>query len=88
MKIILIPTLILLLSGCVSVPIQRKFPEIPPILLEPCKDLKEHPPSEKLSEQLAVVTENYGEYHKCKAKKDGLVDWYKEQKKISEEVNK
>jgi len=88
MKILLTAISILFLSGCVSVPVQRKFPEATPILLEPCTELKEHTQSEKLSEQIRIVTENYGEYHKCKAKMKGWVEWYNEQKKIFEEANK
>lgn len=79
----------LLLTGCVSikVPVQKKFPDVPPVLMEPCPEkLREHPQSEKLSDQIRVVVENYGEYYICKEKLAEFQIWYKEQKKLYESV--
>lgn len=77
-----------LLTGCISVPVQRKFPDAPQALFEPCVDLSLHPSSKKLSDQLKVVTQNYGEYHICRAKVNSWVTWYNEQKKIFEQATK
>jgi hypothetical protein len=88
MKILtLIP--LILLTGCVATPVPQKFPEAVPELVEPCPEqLHQHPNSEKLSDQLKVVTENYAEYHTCKNKVKGWIKWYNEQKKIFDESNK
>lgn len=65
---------------------KRNFPEVPKELLEACPNLKLTQPTEKLSEVLKVVTENYGQYHECRLKVDTWADWYKNQKQIFESV--
>jgi hypothetical protein len=86
MKIlILLP--VLLLAGCLSTaPVKRNFPEVPKDLMESCPDLKTTQPTEKLSEVLKVVVDNYGQYHECKIKVDTWAEWYKTQKEIFESV--
>ena len=86
MKIlILLP--VLLLAGCLSTaPVKRNFPEVPKDLMESCPDLKTTQPTEKLSEVLKVVVDNYGQYHECKIKVDTWAEWYKTQKDIFESV--
>lgn len=77
----------ILLTGCVS--LGPKFPDVADEdLLKACPDLKLSPNTEKLSVVLAVVTENYAEYHICRAKVDAWIDWYNKQKKISNELKK
>ena len=85
-KIVLIlPTL--LLAGCLaSVPVKRNFPEVPQELMEACPDLKQTEQTEKLSEVIRVVTENYSEYHECRIKVDTWIEWYSTQKHIFESV--
>ena len=62
---------VLLLTGClVSTPVKRNFPEVPKELMEACPDLKKTETTEKLSEVLKVVVDNYGQYHECKGKVD------------------
>jgi len=74
---------ILLLSACVtSVPVTAKFPEVPINLMETCPDLKKSEQTEKLSDVLKVVVENYGQYHECRIKLDAWIEWYKSQKQI------
>ena len=81
MKKILI--LSLLLSGCMSVPVARKFPEIPDVLMLPCPPLTQiKEGTTKLSGVVEVVTDNYYEYHKCSDKHDLWIEWYKAQKEI------
>jgi hypothetical protein len=78
---------VLLLTGClVSTPVKRNFPEVPKELMEACPDLKKTESTEKLSEVLKVVVDNYGQYHECKVKVDTWAEWYKTQKDIFESV--
>ena len=85
MKKILI--LSLLLSGCMSVPVARKFPEIPDVLMLPCPPLTQiKEGTTKLSGVIEVVTDNYYEYHKCSDKHDLWIEWYKAQKEIFNSV--
>ncbi len=87
MKRLLLLVPALLLTGClVSTPVKRNFPEVPKELMEACPDLKKTESTEKLSEVLKVVVDNYGQYHECKIKVDTWVEWYKTQKDIFESV--
>jgi hypothetical protein len=88
-KIILIAAL-LSLSGCATkVPVAMKFPAAPEGLLTTCAELEKIPPTEEqLSELAKVVVKNYGHYHECRAKVDAWIDWYNQQKKISDSVTK
>lgn len=81
---LLIP--IVLLTGCLTTPVKRNFPEVPQELMEACPDLKTVSDTEKLSEVLKVVTTNYGQYHECRIKVDTWVEWYKTQKQIFDSV--
>lgn len=77
--------LVLLLSGCsMLVPVQDKFPDPVPELTQKCPDLKQTPQTEKLSEVIDVVVDNYSTYHECQAKVDSWNEWYNKQKKIFE----
>lgn len=82
--LLLIPAL--LLTGCLTTPVKRNFPEVPQELMEACPDLKTAPETEKLSVVLKVVVDNYGQYHECKIKVDTWVEWYKTQKQIFDSV--
>lgn len=87
MKLLLVLPIVVLLSGClISTPVKRNFPAVPTELMEACPDLKKTEPTEKLSEVLKVVVDNYGQYHECKIKVDTWVEWYKTQKDIFESV--
>lgn len=81
---LLIP--VLLLVGCLTTPVKRNFPEVPKELMEVCPDLKNVEQTEKLSEVLKVVVDNYGQYHECRIKVDTWIEWYKTQKQIFESV--
>lgn len=78
----------LLLTGCSTlVPVKAKFPELPSELAVDCPDLKQLPPdTKKLSEVVSNVSENYSTYYECQARKEAWGIWYKEQRRIYEEV--
>lgn len=74
--------LTLLLAGCSVVPVQRDFPEAPTELQNPCPDLKQTPQTDKLSEVLDVVVDNYSTYHECQDRSMLWNEWYQKQKEI------
>ena len=76
----------LLLSGCTTVPVTVKFPDVPKDMLETCPDLKLIPETTKLSEVLPTVVDNYGQYYTCKDTVDSWIDWYTNQKKIFDSI--
>jgi hypothetical protein len=82
----LIVIAVLLIAGCSSVPVTVKFPDVPKDMLESCPDLKLVPDTNKLSEVLPVVVDNYGQYYTCKDTVDSWIDWYKSQKKIFDSI--
>lgn len=76
------------LSGCVGVPVERKFPGIPDSLREPCPELQTVPADNtRLSEMMIVITANYREYHVCQIRVESWQEWYETQKKIFEDSN-
>jgi hypothetical protein len=82
----LIIVAVLLITGCTSVPVAVKFPDVPKDMLETCPDLKLVPETTKLSEVLPTVVDNYGQYYTCKDTVDNWIDWYKSQKKIFDSI--
>jgi hypothetical protein len=87
MKSLLLIIPAILLTGCLtSTPVKRNFPEVPKDLMEACPDLKTVPDTEKFSEVLKVVTDNYSQYQECRIKVDTWIEWYKTQKQIFESV--
>ena len=85
MKLLLIVP-VLLLTGCLSTPVQRSFQEVPEELKVACPDLMLLEPTTKLSEVVSVVSKNYGQYQECQIKVDTWIEWYKKQKQIFESV--
>lgn len=83
MKYLALASLIFL-AGCQTT-VEREFPPIPPSLEISCEDLELVPENtDKLSEILLVVTNNYSRYHTCQAKVDAWLKWYEDQKEIFE----
>ncbi|CAB4241740.1 hypothetical protein UFOVP71_278 [uncultured Caudovirales phage] len=85
----LILVLVLVLAGCNDdgVPISAKFPDVPAELLEACPALKQvDTATTKLSDVIEVVSDNYMQYHSCRAKIDDWIVWYNTQKKIFDDV--
>jgi hypothetical protein len=77
----------LLLAGCLATPVKRSFPEVPEDMKVACPSLKEvNPNTNKLSELVSVVSENYGTYQECKIKVDLWIEWYNSQRTIFESV--
>lgn len=78
----------ILLSGCLATtaPVVPKFPSVPAELLEACPNLKQVPATDKLSEVVDVVSENYIQYHECRTKVDDWIFWYTNQKKIFDNI--
>jgi len=85
MKYLVITSLIFL-AGCQTT-VEREFPPVSPSLAVPCEQLEIIPENtDKLSELLVVVTNNYSRYHQCQAKVDAWLKWYEKQKEIFESV--
>ena len=77
----------LLLSACVSVPVERKFPMAPGEIQAPCGDLQTiNPSTTKLSTVVDSVVTNYAQYRECQIKTDSWIEWYNRQKQIFESV--
>jgi len=86
MRTLLLVSMIVL-SGCsTTVPVTVKFPEVPSELMTTCPDLKQTPPTSKLSDVLQVVTDNYSQYYECRVKLDSWIEWYKTQRTLFEEI--
>lgn len=86
MKLLLVISLSMLLSGCLST--LPKWPDRPEGVSEECPELKTVPAgTTKLSEVLDVINDNYAEYHKCKIRAQLWNKWYEKQKKNYEEVD-
>jgi hypothetical protein len=79
---------VLLLSGCSTlVPVKAPFPDVPSELAIDCPVLKQLPAdTSKLSDVVGNVSENYSTYYECQAKHEAWGIWYKEQRRIYEEV--
>jgi hypothetical protein len=80
-------TLVLLLSACMSVPVERRFPTVPAEIQTPCGNLQTiDPATTRLSVVLDSVVVNYGQYQECQAKTDSWIEWYTKQKQLFESV--
>lgn len=82
----LIPLAALLLTGCTTVPLDRKFPDAPSELMKECPDLEQTPPTEQLSTVLETVNTNYGLYHRCQDRNGKWIEWYQKQREIFNSV--
>ena len=82
-----IVTVALLLSACVSVPVERRFPTVPAEIQVPCGNLQTiDPATTKLSAVIDSVVANYLQYQECQVKTDSWIEWYTKQKQIFESV--
>ena len=85
MKYIVVLLSCVFLMGCQTCPINPapiKLKDIPAELAVSCPDLELTSDTNKLSDVITTVTDNYTEYHKCRAHVDGLKDWYNKQQQI------
>jgi hypothetical protein len=56
---------------------------VPKELLSSCPDLAlVNPKTDKLSDIVSVVSDNYATYYDCKSKVDDWITWYEGQMKI------
>jgi hypothetical protein len=78
--------LLVLITGCSSVPVAPKFPEVPERILKKCPQLEKLGEESKLSDIAKTVTNNYTTYYECAVKHDAFIEWYQVQKKIYESV--
>jgi hypothetical protein len=78
--------LLILVTGCSSVPVAPKFPEVPERILKTCPQLEKMSEDSKLSDIAKTVTNNYTTYYECAVKHDAFIEWYRIQKKIYESV--
>jgi len=76
--------LMALIAGCSTVSSRPDFPSLPPSLETSCPPELSLIPlgTDRPSEVLTIVKNNYGQYHECKAKVDAWQSWYSKQKKI------
>jgi len=83
MKVALSLIVVFSLVGCSTpVPIKQKFPDVTSKeLLESCPALREAKvDTDKLTDLISVVADNYKEYHLCRDKVNDWIVWYKKQK--------
>ncbi len=85
MKIFLV--LLIFLSGCSTIGLVPKFPDVPETLTEPCSELIIVKDNSQMSDLLKTVTENYSNYHECREKVNSWNDWYKQQKQLQGTLN-
>ena len=77
-----------LATGCSTVvPVTQRFPEAPGnVAMTPCPQLQKLTEDAKLSDISKTITVNYGTYYECAVKTDDLIEWYKIQKQIFENI--
>jgi orotidine-5'-phosphate decarboxylase len=85
MRFLLICTL-LFLTGCTTVPVAPKFPQVPNQLLEKCPELNKVIEDPKLSDIAKTITLNYTTYYECSIKQESWIEWYNVQKQLYESI--
>ena len=92
MKNSIIISTALILTGCVSVPVERHFPDVPANLLDTskeCANLKTIDDKEVVfSSLMKTVSNNYTQYYTCANYLHDWQKWYNDQKTNFEKVNK
>jgi len=78
--------LFVFITGCSSIPVAPKFPEVPENIIKKCPQLQKLGEEPKLSDIAKTVTNNYTTYYECTVKHDAFIEWYEVQKKIYESV--
>lgn len=76
------------LTGCSTLlPTSPRWPDVPKEITEGCPNLRKLPEdTDKLSDVVGNVSDNYATYYECQARQEAWIEWYKLQKKIYEEV--
>ena len=80
--------LVILITGCTTVPVTVKFPDAPDALTEPAGKLTPLDTSKKiqLSDIIENANENAGKYYELREKYNAWIEWYNGQKKIFENI--
>jgi hypothetical protein len=79
--------LLTILVGCsTDVPLTRKFPLAPDVMLEKCPKLDVLNNNMKFSEVTKTISENYAKYHGCSDRNDTWIEWYNKQKETFDKV--
>jgi hypothetical protein len=88
MKKFLVIFLVALITGCTTVPVAVKFPDVPAALVEPAGKLTPLDTNKKiqLSDIIENANENAGKYYELREKYNAWIEWYTSQKKIFEQV--
>lgn len=83
---------VFLLSACTTtVPVARKFPDLPPVLREECQDLIKLEKVDKntpfsIIDLLGTNIENYKRGVECKVKHHSTIEWHDSQRQIFDSV--
>jgi hypothetical protein len=87
MKLLAVIFVAMILTACVSVPVERKFPAVPAELMKNCAPLITVPEgTTQLSTVVQTVVTNYGQYQLCDNKNQLWIEWYTRQREIFESV--
>lgn len=87
MKLALLLSVLALTACSTTVPVARKFPELPPVLREECAELIKLEKADKSTpfsaiDLLGTNIENYKRGIECKIKHAATVEWHDTQKEI------
>ena len=87
-KLLTLTASCLMMLGCsTTVPLSKKFPEAPQVLMEPAPALKPLASDKKtLTDLLVNANENYGLYYELLDRYNAWQQWYKQQKEIFDSV--
>lgn len=77
--------LVVLLTACTAVPVERSFPAAPESLKQGCPSLEPIQAAARMSDLITTVVNNYALYHECSLKVETWNEWYSTQKKIYEQ---
>lgn len=76
--------LVLMLAGCTTVPVTKKFPSAPATLLAECPQLSTVPvDTTSLSIVTRAVVKNYTLANECASKNKAWIEWYNTQQKLN-----
>lgn len=84
---LLIAIALVLLTGCMSVPVTQNFPKAPDALMTAPPELKEVAAGASASTVFETVIENYGTYYEVANRLKAWQKWYEEQKKIFDKLS-
>lgn len=86
LKVFGLAIVLTMVVGCSTmVPVKNKFPTVPEVLLQPPVALAEASESEKLSDFLLTVTDNYAIAYSNSNRLLAWQSWYLEQRKVFDE---